>query len=45
MVTQRSFVRPLHVSEPARVADPCAAAAGEALAREEREYQDDDKVQ
>ena len=39
------LVRLLYVSEPARVADSCAAAAGVALAREEREYQDDDKVQ
>ena len=38
--------RPLDVSEPARVEDSCAAAAGEAFAREEeaREYQDDDEV-
>ena len=39
-------VRPLDVSEPARVADSRAAAAGEAFAREEQlEYQDDDEVQ
>ena len=40
-------VRPLDVSELARVEDSCAAAAGDAFTREEeeREYQDDDEVQ
>ena len=43
--TAEEPVRPLDVSEPASVADLCAAAAEEGFTREEREYQDDEEIQ